>query len=153
MCKLAENMVNNKHMGHFSCFLFDLFISTYVLQEILDALVSNVNIELLNALRYHMVDRRLLTDELKHGITIPSMYQNLDIHVHHYPNGVSIFWFSTDLKLDSELQRSHKNPQSGKYEWTVHINVRKVFYMLAFDCHLWTFIPGLWLTKYVEAFL
>ncbi|XP_073476795.1 transforming growth factor-beta-induced protein ig-h3 [Aquarana catesbeiana] len=56
--------------------------------EILDALVSNVNIELLNALRYHMVDRRLLTDELKHGITIPSMYQNLDIHVHHYPNGI-----------------------------------------------------------------
>ncbi|XP_063784288.1 transforming growth factor-beta-induced protein ig-h3 [Pseudophryne corroboree] len=56
--------------------------------EILDALVSNVNIELLNALRYHMVDRRLLTDELRHGITIPSMYQNLDIHVHHYPNGI-----------------------------------------------------------------
>ncbi|MEE6479268.1 hypothetical protein FKM82_012197 [Ascaphus truei] len=56
--------------------------------EILDALVSNVNIELLNALRYHMVDRRLLTDEMRHGITLPSMYQNLDIHVHHYPNGV-----------------------------------------------------------------
>ncbi|KAM9311585.1 transforming growth factor-beta-induced protein ig-h3 [Gastrophryne carolinensis] len=56
--------------------------------EILDALVSNVNIELLNALRYHMVDRRLLTEELKHGTTIPSMYQNLDIHVHHYPNGI-----------------------------------------------------------------
>ncbi|KAM4678600.1 transforming growth factor-beta-induced protein ig-h3 [Discoglossus pictus] len=56
--------------------------------EILDALVSNVNIELLNALRYHMVNRRLLTDELKHGITLPSMYQNLDIHVHHYPNGI-----------------------------------------------------------------
>ncbi|OCT87793.1 hypothetical protein XELAEV_18021491mg [Xenopus laevis] len=56
--------------------------------EILDALVSNVNIELLNALRYHMVNRRLLTDELKHGVTFPSMYQNLDIHVHHYPNGI-----------------------------------------------------------------
>uniref|UniRef100_A0A8C5PY00 Transforming growth factor-beta-induced protein ig-h3 n=1 Tax=Leptobrachium leishanense TaxID=445787 RepID=A0A8C5PY00_9ANUR len=56
--------------------------------EILDALVSNVNIELLNALRYHMVDRRLLTDELRHGITLPSMYQNLEIHVHHYPNGI-----------------------------------------------------------------
>lgn len=56
--------------------------------EILDALVSNVNIELLNALRYHMVDRRLLTDEMKHGVTVPSMYQNLDIHIHHYPNGI-----------------------------------------------------------------
>ncbi|KAJ1127393.1 hypothetical protein NDU88_005795 [Pleurodeles waltl] len=56
--------------------------------EILDNLVSNVNIELLNALHYHMVDRRLLTDELKHGMTLASMYQNLDIHVHHYPNGI-----------------------------------------------------------------
>ncbi|XP_069508704.1 transforming growth factor-beta-induced protein ig-h3 [Ambystoma mexicanum] len=56
--------------------------------EILDNLVSNVNIELLNALHYHMVERRLLTDELKHGMTLASMYQNLDIQVHHYPNGI-----------------------------------------------------------------
>lgn len=50
--------------------------------------MSNVNIELLNALRYHMVDRRVLTDELKHGMTLTSMYQNSDIQIHHYPNGV-----------------------------------------------------------------
>lgn len=54
----------------------------------LDSLVSNVNIELLNALRYHMVDRRVLTDELKHGMALTSMYQNSNIQIHHYPNGV-----------------------------------------------------------------
>lgn len=54
----------------------------------LDSLVSNVNIELLNALRYHMVNRRVLTDELKHGMALTSMYQNSDIQIHHYPNGV-----------------------------------------------------------------
>lgn len=50
--------------------------------------MSNVNIELLNALRYHMVNRRVLTDELKHGMALTSMYQNSDIQIHHYPNGV-----------------------------------------------------------------
>ncbi|KAG7277949.1 hypothetical protein CRUP_022119 [Coryphaenoides rupestris] len=55
--------------------------------EILDALVSNVNIELLNALHYHMVDRRLTSDDLKHGSSFTSMYQDFDVHIHHYPNG------------------------------------------------------------------
>ncbi|MGH0127092.1 UNVERIFIED_CONTAM: hypothetical protein FKN15_043781 [Acipenser sinensis] len=41
--------------------------------EILDALVSNVNIELLNALHYHMVNRRLTTEDLKHGMVVPSI--------------------------------------------------------------------------------
>lgn len=54
----------------------------------LDSLVSNINIELLNALRYHMVDRRVLTDEMKHGMILTSMYQNSGIQIHHYPNGV-----------------------------------------------------------------
>ncbi|KAL3060934.1 hypothetical protein OYC64_009196 [Pagothenia borchgrevinki] len=56
--------------------------------ELLDALVSNVNIELLNALHYHMVDRRLTSEELKHGASFPSMYQDLHVHIHHYSNGV-----------------------------------------------------------------
>ncbi|XP_030620823.1 transforming growth factor-beta-induced protein ig-h3 [Chanos chanos] len=56
--------------------------------EILDALVSNVNIELLNALHYHMVNRRLTSDDLKHGSSYPSMYQDFDVHIHHYPNGI-----------------------------------------------------------------
>ncbi|VTJ90260.1 Hypothetical predicted protein, partial [Marmota monax] len=54
----------------------------------LDSLVSNINIELLNALCYHMVDRWVLTDELKHGMALTSMYQNSNIQIHHYPNGL-----------------------------------------------------------------
>ncbi|XP_027865434.1 transforming growth factor-beta-induced protein ig-h3 [Xiphophorus couchianus] len=56
--------------------------------EILDALVSNVNIELLNALHYHMVNRRLTTEELKHGSSFSSMYQDSHVHIHHYSNGI-----------------------------------------------------------------
>ncbi|KAJ8338447.1 hypothetical protein SKAU_G00374130 [Synaphobranchus kaupii] len=56
--------------------------------EILDALVSNVNIELLNALHYHMVNKRLTSDDLRHGTAYPSMYQDFDVHVHHYPSGI-----------------------------------------------------------------
>lgn len=56
--------------------------------EILDALVSNVNIELLNALHYHMVNRRLTSEELKHGSSFPSMYQDSSVHIHHYSNGI-----------------------------------------------------------------
>ncbi|TSK28152.1 Transforming growth factor-beta-induced protein ig-h3 [Bagarius yarrelli] len=55
--------------------------------EILDALVSNVNIELLNALHYHMINKRLTSDDLKHGSSFSSMYQDFDVHIHHYPNG------------------------------------------------------------------
>ncbi|XP_066505014.1 transforming growth factor-beta-induced protein ig-h3 [Hoplias malabaricus] len=56
--------------------------------EILDALVSNVNIELLNALHYHMVNKRLTSEDLKHGSTFGSMYQDFDVHIQHYPNGI-----------------------------------------------------------------
>ncbi|KAM9357200.1 transforming growth factor-beta-induced protein ig-h3 [Symphorus nematophorus] len=56
--------------------------------EILDALVSNVNIELLNALHYHMVNRRLTSEELRHGSSFASMYQDFHVHIHHYNNGI-----------------------------------------------------------------
>ncbi|XP_075994460.1 transforming growth factor-beta-induced protein ig-h3 [Genypterus blacodes] len=56
--------------------------------EILDALVSNVNIELMNALHYHMVSRRLTSEELKHGSSFASMYQDFHVHIQHYPNGI-----------------------------------------------------------------
>ncbi|XP_017293516.1 transforming growth factor-beta-induced protein ig-h3 [Kryptolebias marmoratus] len=56
--------------------------------EILDALVSNVNIELLNALHYHMVNRRLTSEELRHGSSFSSMYQDSHVHIHHYSNGI-----------------------------------------------------------------
>ncbi|XP_060621305.2 transforming growth factor-beta-induced protein ig-h3 [Anolis sagrei] len=68
--------------------------------EMLDSLVSNVNIELLNALRYHMVNKRVLTDELKHGTSLPSMYQNIDIQIHHYPNGIVTVNCARLLKAD-----------------------------------------------------
>ncbi|XP_056290616.1 transforming growth factor-beta-induced protein ig-h3 [Pseudoliparis swirei] len=56
--------------------------------EILDALVSNVNIELLNALHYHMVEQRLTSEELRHGAAFTSRYQDATLHIHHYSNGV-----------------------------------------------------------------
>uniref|UniRef100_A0A673XQ22 Periostin-like n=1 Tax=Salmo trutta TaxID=8032 RepID=A0A673XQ22_SALTR len=56
--------------------------------EVLDALVSNVNIELYNALHYHMVDHRMLTKDLKNDMSITSMYNNLGLYINHYSNGV-----------------------------------------------------------------
>ncbi|XP_062262499.1 periostin-like isoform X2 [Platichthys flesus] len=52
------------------------------------ALVSNVNIELYNALHFHMVNRRLLTKGMKDGMTVNSMYNDLGLHINHYSNGV-----------------------------------------------------------------
>uniref|UniRef100_A0A672MN15 Periostin-like n=1 Tax=Sinocyclocheilus grahami TaxID=75366 RepID=A0A672MN15_SINGR len=56
--------------------------------EIRNALVSNVNIELYNALHYHMVNKRLLTKDLKNGMTATSMYNDLNLLINHYSNGV-----------------------------------------------------------------
>ncbi|KAG7480295.1 periostin-like isoform X2 [Solea senegalensis] len=52
------------------------------------ALVSNVNIELYNALHYHMVNKRLLTKDLKNGLKVTSMYNDLSLLINHYSNGV-----------------------------------------------------------------
>ncbi|XP_029965121.1 periostin, osteoblast specific factor b isoform X6 [Salarias fasciatus] len=57
-------------------------------EEVRSALVSNVNIELYNALHYHMVNKRLLTKDLRNGLTVTSMYNDLDLLINHYPNGV-----------------------------------------------------------------
>ncbi|XP_029302830.1 periostin, osteoblast specific factor b isoform X3 [Cottoperca gobio] len=53
-----------------------------------NALVSNVNIELYNALHYHMANQRLLTKDLKDGMTVTSMYSDLGLQINHYSNGV-----------------------------------------------------------------
>ncbi|XP_034024297.1 periostin, osteoblast specific factor b isoform X2 [Thalassophryne amazonica] len=53
-----------------------------------NALVSNVNLEMYNALQYHMANKRLLTKDLRNGMTVTSMYSDLGLHVNHYPNGV-----------------------------------------------------------------
>ncbi|TKS82895.1 Periostin [Collichthys lucidus] len=52
------------------------------------ALESNVNIELFNALHFHMVNRRLLTKDLKNDMSLTSMYQNLGLYINHYSNGI-----------------------------------------------------------------
>uniref|UniRef100_A0A3B3XXR2 Periostin, osteoblast specific factor a n=1 Tax=Poecilia mexicana TaxID=48701 RepID=A0A3B3XXR2_9TELE len=52
------------------------------------ALEDNVNIELFNALHYHMVNHRLMTKDMKNGMTVTSMYNDQAIFINHYPNGV-----------------------------------------------------------------
>lgn len=49
-----------------------------------------MNVELYNALHYHMSNRRLLTKDLKNGMTVPSFENDLGLYINHYPNGVSI---------------------------------------------------------------
>ncbi|KAM4796546.1 periostin isoform 3-T3 [Rhinophrynus dorsalis] len=56
--------------------------------EIRSSLLSNVNIELLNALHYHMINKRMLTKDLKNGLSIPSMFDDQQLLINHYPNGV-----------------------------------------------------------------
>ncbi|KAL7847502.1 hypothetical protein AOLI_G00222200 [Acnodon oligacanthus] len=52
------------------------------------ALEGNVNNELYNALRYHMVNKRLLTKDLKNDMSLASMYNNLGLYINHYSNGI-----------------------------------------------------------------
>ncbi|KAG7471208.1 hypothetical protein MATL_G00121980 [Megalops atlanticus] len=72
---------------------FTMFAPSNEAWDLLDrtvrsALVSNVNIELYNALRYHMVNKRLLTKDLKNGMTVTSMYNDLGLLINHYSNGI-----------------------------------------------------------------
>ncbi|TKS80790.1 Periostin [Collichthys lucidus] len=57
-------------------------------ESVRSALVSNVNIELYNALHYHMANKRFLTKDLKNGMTVTSMYNDLGLQINHYSNGV-----------------------------------------------------------------
>ncbi|XP_020363606.2 periostin isoform X1 [Oncorhynchus kisutch] len=57
-------------------------------EEVRSALVSNVNIELYNALHYHMANKRLLTKDLKNGLVVDSMYNDLGLYINHYSNGL-----------------------------------------------------------------
>ncbi|KAJ3591385.1 hypothetical protein NHX12_009330 [Muraenolepis orangiensis] len=57
-------------------------------EDMKSALVSNVNIELFNALHFHMANKRLLTKDLKNGMKITSMYNDLGLYINHYSNGV-----------------------------------------------------------------
>ncbi|KAF7701174.1 periostin [Silurus meridionalis] len=53
-----------------------------------NALVNNAQSELYNALRYHMVNKRLLTKDLKNDLILESMYNKQALHINHYSNGV-----------------------------------------------------------------
>ncbi|XP_026102446.1 periostin-like isoform X2 [Carassius auratus] len=53
-----------------------------------DAMVSSGNTELYNALHYHMVNKRLLTKDLKNDMTLESMHNKQGLYINHYSNGV-----------------------------------------------------------------
>uniref|UniRef100_A0A8C3S3T7 Periostin n=1 Tax=Chelydra serpentina TaxID=8475 RepID=A0A8C3S3T7_CHESE len=57
-------------------------------QDIHSNLIDNVNIELYNALHNHMVNKRMLTKDLKNGLTLVSMYNDQQLFINHYPNGL-----------------------------------------------------------------
>uniref|UniRef100_UPI00358FAA22 transforming growth factor-beta-induced protein ig-h3-like isoform X3 n=1 Tax=Myxine glutinosa TaxID=7769 RepID=UPI00358FAA22 len=55
--------------------------------EYRDALLNNINVELLNSLHYHMVPQRLLTGDLPSGTVLTSMYEKQPLYINHYRNG------------------------------------------------------------------
>lgn len=67
--------------------------------------MSNVNIELYNALHYHMANKRFLTKDLKNGLTINSMYSDLPLYINHYPNGVGVFESESSLKAFNDMTK------------------------------------------------
>uniref|UniRef100_UPI00358F2CCC transforming growth factor-beta-induced protein ig-h3-like isoform X1 n=1 Tax=Myxine glutinosa TaxID=7769 RepID=UPI00358F2CCC len=56
--------------------------------EYRDALLNNINVELLNSLHYHMVPQRLLTGDLPSGTVLTSMYEKQPLYINHYRNGI-----------------------------------------------------------------
>ncbi|XP_034538794.1 periostin [Notolabrus celidotus] len=85
MSKLREEIEGR---GSFTMFAPSNEAWDQLAPEMRSALVSNVNIELYNALHFHMVNRRFLTKDLKNDMTLISMYNDLGLYINHYPNGV-----------------------------------------------------------------
>ncbi|KAM9456548.1 periostin [Clarias gariepinus] len=52
------------------------------------ALVNKAQTELYNTLRYHMVNKRYLTKDMKNDMILQSMYNKQGLHINHYSNGV-----------------------------------------------------------------
>ncbi|XP_007889427.2 periostin isoform X1 [Callorhinchus milii] len=75
-------------IGSFTFFAPSNEAWTILDSEVRNALLSNVNIELLNALHYHMVNKRLMTKDLKNGLTLQSMHDDQTLLINHYSNGV-----------------------------------------------------------------
>lgn len=51
-----------------------------------------------------MANKRLLTKDLKNGLTVKSMYNDLTLFINHYPNGVGVS--ETSLKGYNKVNRS-----------------------------------------------
>ncbi|KAM6983988.1 periostin-like isoform 2-T2 [Tautogolabrus adspersus] len=85
MSKLREEIEGK---GSFTMFAPSNDAWDQLAPEMRSALESNVNIELYNALHFHMVNRRFLTKDLKNDITVTSMYNDLGLYINHYSNGI-----------------------------------------------------------------
>ncbi|XP_065819009.1 periostin isoform X5 [Labrus bergylta] len=85
MSKLREEIEGK---GSFTMFAPSNEAWDQLAPEMRSALESNVNIELYNALHFHMVNRRFLTKDLKNDITVTSMYNDLGLYINHYSNGI-----------------------------------------------------------------
>lgn len=59
------------------------------------ALVSR-NTELYDALCYHVVNKRLLTKDLKNDMILQSINDNHDLYINHYSNGVCFSFLQID---------------------------------------------------------
>ncbi|XP_034745767.1 periostin-like isoform X6 [Etheostoma cragini] len=85
MSKLREEIEGK---GSFTMFAPSNEAWEQVESDVRSALVSNVNIELYNALHFHMVNHRLLTKDMKNDMTVTSMYNDLGLYINHYSNGI-----------------------------------------------------------------
>lgn len=79
-----------------SCYLFfqsaDILALFLYFQAQKAGLVSSGNTELYNAIHCHMVNKRLLTKDLKNDMTLESMYNKQGLYINHYSNGVCFFF-------------------------------------------------------------
>ncbi|KAL2094259.1 hypothetical protein ACEWY4_008978 [Coilia grayii] len=57
-------------------------------ENVRSRLVNNVNIEMYNTLHFHMVNKRLLTKDMKNDLTFKSMFNSHGLRINHYSNGI-----------------------------------------------------------------
>ncbi|XP_076131444.1 periostin isoform X1 [Alosa pseudoharengus] len=72
---------------------FTMFAPSNDAWDLLDASVKaklegSPDVELNNALHYHMINKRLVTKDLKNDLTLKSMHNSHGLRINHYSNGV-----------------------------------------------------------------
>ncbi|XP_031428434.1 periostin [Clupea harengus] len=68
---------------------FTMFAPSNDAWELLDASVkATLESSLNDALHYHMINKRLLTKDLKNDLTVKSMHKSHGLRINHYSNGV-----------------------------------------------------------------